>query len=407
MIAACAQMQALTIDEAAGVWPTVEHLAAAAGRARADLLVFPETTYPAYYLESAGRYRRSNIWRTAVVLERFAALAAAHRMWIVAGLVEESGDRLYNSAAVFDRQGRIVGVARKHFLWDCDHEWFAPGEAPVVLDTEFGPMGVLICADARMPEIPASLVHLGAEFIVQPTAWVNTTTEPGLHRNIQPEFLIQSRAVEFNVPFICASKAGKEGNVLEYVGQSRILAAGGGLLAEAPPSGDTLVAAECSVASPRPPRLTEQQRQRLLSSRPPTVPDQPGPLVQLPLHRSVSDITMSLTSAGARVGRIAAAELLSFAPARCHALDGAQVLVAEGYPPDGLSARARAAENRVFVIVAGPEMAAVVVNPDGVMVWRSEDGPPTFELDTADADVKQFNPRTHLWAQRNPAFFRF
>ena len=168
MIAACGQMQANTIDEAAGVWAVVERLASEAAEGAADLFVLPEVTYPAYYLESAERYRRPDIERSVAVRERFSTLAAKHHLWLVAGFVEEDGDRLYNSAAVFDRSGGLVGVARKNFLWDCDHEWFTAGEALSVFDSEFGRMGVLICADARVPEIPATLVNGGAQFIVQP-----------------------------------------------------------------------------------------------------------------------------------------------------------------------------------------------------------------------------------------------
>ncbi len=406
MLAAAGQIQALTIDEAAQVWPIVEHLAAEARRRGADLLVLPEATYPAYHLESVERYRRPDILRTAAVLDRLAALAAANRLGLVAGVVEEAGDRLHNSAAVFDRGGRLLGLARKHFLWDGDHDWFARGTTPAVFETEWGRMGVLICADARVPEIPASLAHLGAGFIAQPTAWVNTATEPGVRHNIQPEFLIEARAAEFGVPFVSADKAGREGAALEYVGQSRIVDAAGRLLAEAGPTGHELILAEIIPASPRPLRLSARCRARLRQG--PLSPAAPGvgPRVELPLPSAMDHAAAALTAAGARVGRIEAGELSGFGPARCLALDGIQAVLAEGDAPQVLFARARAAENRVFVL-AGGRQCHLVVGPDGRILWNRGDRPATLTLDLAEADVKQFNPRTHLWAQRDPAFFRW
>jgi len=405
MLAAAAQMQALTMDRAAEVWPVVEHLAAEARRRGADLLVFPEATYPAYHLESVERYRRPDILRTEAVLDRFAALAAAGRLWLVAGLVEEAADRLYNSAAVFDRTGRLLGLARKHFLWDGDHEWFTRGDTPAVFDTEWGRMGVLICADARAPEIPASLAHLGARFIAQPTAWVNTAAEPGAAYNIQPEFLIEARAAEFGVPFVCADKSGREGDALEYVGRSRIVDAAGRLLAEAGPTGGELILAELSPASPRPLRLSERCRARLREGPHPTTRPGAGRRLELALPCSMEVLAASLTAAQARIGRITAEELLGFAPSRCLALDGAQVLLVEGDGARVPFARARAAENRVYVL-AGGEQCHLVVSPDGHILWNRGDGPAAVALNLAEADVKQFNPRTHLWAERDPAFFR-
>ena len=72
MIVSCGQMQAMTLAESAGVWQVVERLAGQAAKAGADLLVLPETTYPAYWLKSATRYLQGDIERTPLVLENIA-----------------------------------------------------------------------------------------------------------------------------------------------------------------------------------------------------------------------------------------------------------------------------------------------------------------------------------------------
>lgn len=405
MIAACAQMEATTMDQADGVWMNLEVLAAKAAEASADLLVLPELVYPAYFLESTERYMQPDIERSEKVLERLSKLAKKHGFWLVSGFVEECEGRLYNSAVVFDRKGSKIGTARKNFLWDCDHQWFTPGESLTVIETEFGGMGVLICADARVPEIPATLVTQGAQFIVQPTAWVNTSNVRRTYRNIQPDFLIRSRAMEFGTPFICCSKAGREGSVLEFIGLSQMVSAEGGVLAQAPLGGDHLITAEVSPADPHTIDMDDETRRRLLSSEPPFRPEQPGQKCTIRLRENADSIALMLESVGARPARMKVGELSHFGPARRHALDGAAVLVVEGRVMDDAMIRTRAAENRVFVIAAS-DMAQFVVDPDGNIAWRKGDWQDKLELDLASADLKQFNPHTDLWAQRRVESYR-
>jgi len=405
MIVSCGQMQAMTLAESAGVWQVVNRLANQAAQAGADLLVLPETTYPAYWLKSATRYMQSDIERTPLVLDRFSKYASRHGFWLVVGFVEESGGKLYNSAAVFDRSGTVVGIARKSFLWDCDNRWFSPAEKLSVFDTEFGRMGVLICADARAPEIAATLACQGAQFMVLPTAWVNASKVRRVYRNIHPDFLIRARAMEFGVPFACVSKSGREGDFLEYVGQSRIVSADGATLAQAEIGGEQLITAEVTPSDPRSVKIADEVRKKLLSPEPPYRAATPGGRCVIQLRADADAIASSLQSHGARIAMIAASDLSTFAPVRCHALAGVQVVVAKGRLTDDTMARARAAENRVYVIVAS-EAAQFVIDPDGVVVWRQADDSQELELDLARSDDKQFTPATDLWSQRRVASYR-
>ncbi len=406
MIAACGQMEATTIEQAGRAWDAVHRLAGAAKEAGADLLVLPEATYPAYWLESAERYWQDDIERTATVLKRYAEVAARHGFWLIAGFVEEDDSRLYNSAAVIDRTGRLVGIARKNFLWDCDHRWFTAGKTIEAVDTEFGRLGVLICADARMPEIPATLVGDGAGLLVQPTAWVNTSKVRRTYRNIQPDFLIRARTMEFGVPFVSASKSGREGAVLEYVGQSQIVQPDGSVSAKAPLGGEQLVCAEVHPAYGRPVRMDAETRQRLLSEQPPFRPDRPGGRCAIRPDADAASVIAEIGAAGGRTIGMMMPQMDGFAAARRHALDGAQVLVVEGRVVDDTLVRARAAENRVFVVVVA-EVVQRVIDPDGTVLWRRGDWTDGLELDLAQADTKQFNPQTDIWRQRRVQSYRF
>ena len=398
-------MVATTLDQSPTVWPAVERLADQAAKARADLLVLPETTYPAYWLESPARYMKPDILRCAEVLKRFAATARQRRLNLVAGFVEERDGKLNNSAAMFDRTGDLIGIARKNFLWDCDNRWFSPGESLTALDTEFGRVGILICADCRAPEIAATLVADGAKMLILPTAWVNAAKGSGTFRNIHPEFLIRARAMEFGVPFICASKTGREGPYLEYVGQSRIVSADGRPLADAPIAGECLIVAEVEPGEGKSIECEPEVRRRILSKEPAHAAAKPGARLSIEVARPLDDIHRRLEEIGARTELFSPSDLCSFAPARCAALEGAQVLLIRGPVSDEGLARARAAENRVFVW-AGDTTTQFIVQPDGSYGYRQGDRVGRVELDLAQADLKQFTPETDIWAQRRVSCYR-
>jgi len=420
------------MDQAAEVWPMVERLAARAAAEEARLVVFPEVTYPAYWLESARRYRAADIERTAAVIERFGELARRYGLWVVAGIVEEEqsrarqqavgaaargplpdgrgSDRLYNAAAVIDRRGNLVGVARKNFLWDCDNRWFSAGERISTFDTEFGRMGVLICADGRCPEISATLAHQGATFAVMPTAWVNAAAWTGEFRNPQADFLIRARAIEFGIPYVCCSKAGREGRNMEYVGQSQIVAADGQVLARAPIEGEALVAADIVPGTPRAAVLDEQTRDRLLETHSPPPSQARAPIVHVPAAGGVNPLIEAIRGAGGRAALMSRAGLRSFVPARLDALAGAQAIVCDVQQPDDnelnglaesevLLARARAAENRVYVLAAD-ERVRLAVDPSGRILFQDGDAATTIMCDLSKADDKRVTPETHIWEQR-------
>lgn len=348
---------------------------------------------------------RPEILRSAEVLKRFSAVARQRGFYLVAGFVEERDGKLFNSAAMFDRAGDLVGVARKNFLWDCDNRWFSPGESLVTADTEFGRAGMLICADCRAPEIAASLVADGAKMLILPTAWVNAAKGSGTFRNVHPEFLIRARSIEFGVPFICASKTGREGQYLEYVGQSRIVSAEGRTMAEAPISGECLIVAEVKPTEGRLIDFEPEDRRRILSKEPPHAAEKPGQRVSINVNQPVDVIQRDLEAGGARVESLAPNALLGFAPARRGAIEGAQVILVQGHVADEGFARARAAENRVFVWAAN-STTQFIVRPDGSFAYREGERVGRIELDLAQADLKQFTPETDIWAQRRVACYR-
>jgi predicted amidohydrolase len=106
--------------------------------------------------------------------ERLGAVARQHRLWVVAGLMERHGKRLYNTAVLLDREGKLAGTYRKVHL--PREEWrkgVTPGHDYPVFHTDFGTIAIQICYDWFFPEVATIFAHKGAEIIFAPT-WGNT-----------------------------------------------------------------------------------------------------------------------------------------------------------------------------------------------------------------------------------------
>ena len=138
----------------------------------ADLILFPELCFTGYQLELLGKeiLRLSDEWNEQIH-DTLSRCARASRINIVAGLCEQSDGSYYNTACIYDRQGRRAGSYRKLFSFATEGSFFAKGSSLPVFDLDFGRVGVLICYDAGFPETARSLSLSGAEVLLIPAAW--------------------------------------------------------------------------------------------------------------------------------------------------------------------------------------------------------------------------------------------
>lgn len=105
------------------------------------------------------------------------SLAKRYNTNIVAGtVIEKSGDKLYNTSFVINREGEVVDKYRKIHLYNymggTEGERITPGDRFVTVDLDFAKVGVGICFDIRYPQHYRKLAQAGAQIIVLPTAWV-------------------------------------------------------------------------------------------------------------------------------------------------------------------------------------------------------------------------------------------
>ena len=142
--------------------------------------------------------------------ERFQALAKELGMVIVLPIYEVANEgEYYNTAAVIDADGSLLGKYRKHHIPNLPQFWekfyFRPGNLGYpVFDTPIGRVGVYICYDRHLPEGWRELGLNNAQLVFNPSA-----TKPGLSNRLWE--IEQPAAAAANQYFIAANnRIGKE-----------------------------------------------------------------------------------------------------------------------------------------------------------------------------------------------------
>lgn len=107
------------------------------------------------------------------VSARLAAWAREHKSYVIAGLRTLTAGRLYNSAILFDRQGRIAGQFHKIHPTEAELKaGVSPGDTePPVFETDFGTIGIQICFDVNWWDVWRRLKQKGAKIVFFPSAY--------------------------------------------------------------------------------------------------------------------------------------------------------------------------------------------------------------------------------------------
>ena len=104
---------------------------------------------------------------------RLKKAAADNHIYICAGLTERAGERVFNAAVLINNFGEVRLKHRKINELDIGREYYSTGDRLNVIDTSFGRIGLMICADgfAEGQVLSRSLCLMGAEIILSPCAW--------------------------------------------------------------------------------------------------------------------------------------------------------------------------------------------------------------------------------------------
>ncbi|MBO1066170.1 MULTISPECIES: carbon-nitrogen hydrolase family protein [Nostocales] len=190
----------------------------------ADFLILPELFLTGYNL--GNEIQKLAQARTGKILQQAAKIAWEKRLNLLFGYAEEDGGFFYNSAALIDNSGNLVGNYRKIHLFGAEEQrLFKQGNQWLIHTISGFKVGVLICYDVEFPEAVRSLALQGAELIAVPTA----ITPPYM---LVPNLLVPTRAFENQLFIAYVNRIGRELD-LEYFGLSRVIAPDGKILAAA------------------------------------------------------------------------------------------------------------------------------------------------------------------------------
>lgn len=216
----------------------------------ANIILLPELFERQYFCQE----KRYDYYDYALPLEknpavnRFKEVAKELGVVIPVSFYERDIDRLFNTVAMIDADGCVLGIYRKTHIPD-DHFYqekfyFTPGDTGFkVFDTRFGRIGVGICWDQWFPETARCMAVQGAEMLLYPTA---IGSEPILDVDSSGHWrrVMQGHAAANLMPAVAANRIGVEtvepckenagqSSSLDFYGCSFIADATGDIIASA------------------------------------------------------------------------------------------------------------------------------------------------------------------------------
>jgi len=210
------------------VLKAVEQIKEAAEKG-ANIVCLPELFATGYNLNILGdRINELSLTYYDYTIEKMSKAAKDNHVYVIApfGEKRELEGVVYNSAIVFDDEGKEIGSYAKTHLWAQDRYYFKEGNDFPIYDTKYGKFGIAICYDVGFPESTRELCLKGAEFVFVPAAW-------RIQDKDMWDLNIPQRALE-NIFFtIGVNRVGKEGD-LHLFGSSKVCNPRGHVIKELP-----------------------------------------------------------------------------------------------------------------------------------------------------------------------------
>ena len=224
----------------------------------AQIILLPELFETPYFCIEQD-VRHLNLARSVSdnrAVRHFGALARELGVVLPISFFERAGPAFFNSIAILDADGTLLGVYRKSHIPNGpgyqEKNYFSPGDTGFkVWQTRFARIGVGICWDQWFPETARSMALLGAELFLFPTA-IGSEPPPALAVNSREHWqrTQQGHAAANLTPLVAANRYGLErslqdpdGLYIRFYGSSFIADATGSKVTEAPEEGDAVLTA--------------------------------------------------------------------------------------------------------------------------------------------------------------------
>jgi N-carbamoylputrescine amidase len=241
MILSAIQM-AMAEDVATNV-ATAERLVREAANQGAQVVLIPELFEGHYFCkdQTAEDLKRAIPIDGHPTVEHFRSVARELGVVLPISVYERANNALFNTVAMIDADGTVMGVYRKSHIPDgpgyTEKYYFSPGDTGFrVWNTKYGTIGVGICWDQWFPEAARAMALQGAEAILYPTAIGSEPPNPKWDSSGHWQRVMQGHAGANLVPVVAANRIGREeGRATEitFYGSSFIADPTGAKIAEA------------------------------------------------------------------------------------------------------------------------------------------------------------------------------
>ena len=154
-----------------------DHMVREAAAFGAQIILLPELFERWYFCQERNYdyYAYASTLEENPAVQHFQKVAEELKVVLPISFYERDVNNFYNTVAVIDADGKILGTYRKTHIPD-DHYYqekfyFSPGNTGFkVWDTRYGKIGVGICWDQWFPEAAREMALMGAELLLYPTA---------------------------------------------------------------------------------------------------------------------------------------------------------------------------------------------------------------------------------------------
>lgn len=230
----------------------------------AQVVLLPELFETPYFCqkEKAEYYRWASGLNTNPAIERFRKVARELEIVLPISFFEKKNNARYNSVAVIDADGEILGIYRKsHIPAGPGYEekfYFNPGDTGFrVWQTRYGRIGVGICWDQWYPEAARCMALQGAELLLYPTAIGSEPQDSTVDSKEHWQICMRGHAAANLIPVLASNRVGVESeddSIITFYGSSFIAGPTGNMIEFADREQETVILARFDLDQ------TEQQR---------------------------------------------------------------------------------------------------------------------------------------------------
>ncbi len=136
--------------------------------------------------------------------------------YVIATGIEKGLTKYYNTLAMTDPKGEILGTYRKMHPFQAERDVFDGGDKIVLFDVAEMRVGVQICYDIRFPEVTRRLAIEGAELVIVPAAWPDP-------RAAHWDSILLARAIENQIYIAATNRVGQAFDKKTYFGHSQLI----------------------------------------------------------------------------------------------------------------------------------------------------------------------------------------